>query len=392
MGDKFTVTTRNSWGSRIANSFTGMLFGFLLIPLAIWGLWWNEGLPDLSVYAKESVEIDSKSVDAAFDGKFVSFTGRITSEETVGDPPYFEPGPYISVSRSTEMYAWVEQTETSEDVDTVGGGSTTTTTYTYRKEWTSNPADSGSFKYPDGHENPQPQFASETFRVGTAMIEAYLVSPNSGVSIPTGNEITPKPGDLPAGFVKAGKYIYTRDGAQSSPQVGDERFSYTALKSGTTVTAIGSVNNGEFAPFLYDNEHEFFRVFVGTRADAIATLHTEYLMFLWIIRIVGIFGIFIGLQLLVAPIGRILSVVGIIGAAYEGITGFFNFFLALMLGITTIIISKIFHNIYVLAAIILIIIGVVVWYMRGRSNKMVTAGAGATPSTGDTDASPPKMT
>ena len=63
-----------------------------------------------------------------------------------------------------------------------------------------------------------------------------------------------------------------------------------------------------------------------------------------------------------------------------------------MLGITTIIISKIFHNIYVLAAIILIIIGVVVWYMRGRSNKMVTAGAGATPSTGDTDASPPKMT
>jgi hypothetical protein len=50
------------------------------------------------------------------------------------------------------MYAWKEQSESNEQKDTVGGGSTTTTTYTYTKEWTSSPADSSSFEYPDGHE------------------------------------------------------------------------------------------------------------------------------------------------------------------------------------------------------------------------------------------------
>lgn len=408
MSDQYTVTTRNSWGSRIRNSFSGILFGIILIPLALWGLWWNEGRPDLSEYAKESVAIDGSTVDTSVDGTFVSLTGKITSDEELGDAPYFLPGAYITLSRSTEMYAWVQKTETKEEVDNVGGGSTTTTTYTYTKEWTSSPADSSSFEYPSGHENPSKTIDNASFAVTEAKIDAYTLYPSAGVEMPGGSDVNGDSGELPAGYVKSGKYIFTRDGAQSSPQVGDERISYSALRAGTTVTALGSVTNGEFTSYMYKDKHEFFRVFVGTRNDALETLHTEFLIVLWLIRVFGILGIYIGLQMLVSPIARILEVLRIVGSAFEGIAGFINFFVALTMGISTIIISKIFHNIYILAFLAIVLIAGVIWYLRKRSAAQTAAtpvaaaavagNGGTTPvvsdaaTNTDVDNSPPKMT
>ena len=43
MSDSFTEITRQGWLSRIGESFKGILFGIIVIPLCLILLWWNEG-------------------------------------------------------------------------------------------------------------------------------------------------------------------------------------------------------------------------------------------------------------------------------------------------------------------------------------------------------------
>jgi len=364
--DSVTVTTRQNWFSRVANSFVGMLFGLVLIPIAIWGLWSNEGVPDLSKIADDSVEINSATVDPSMNGTFVSITGPIVSESSVSDPPFIESGAYIKLTRRTEIYAWYEERQSSETVDAVGGGSTTETTYTYNTKWMSTPEDSTRFEYPAGHQNPAKTLSDATFVVDSASIGAYTIDVTQGVEMPSGATITPPDDELPAGYRVAGTYIYTNGGAESAPRVGDERLSYTALASDTTVTAFGSVQDGTFAPYRH-SEHTFFEVMEGTRSEALEAMHNSYVLFLWIIRVVGILGIYIGLQLLAGPISRLLSLIGIVGSVFDGISGFFNAVLALLIGVTTIIISMIFHNIILMIILLLALIGFAVWYLRSRS-------------------------
>lgn len=398
MADQFTKVTRNSWGSRIAGSFGGVVFGIILIPLCIWGLWNNEGTKDLSELAKLSVVVSSDSVDASKDGVFASVSGKLVSEEQIGDDPFMVPGAYITLDRNTEMYAWKETTSSKEVKDTVGGGSTTTTTYSYSKEWTSSPANSGSFENPAGHENPTKSIDGASYVVSAATIGAYSINPAT-ISLPGGDQIDVKPADGIEGFFKNGRFLYNREGANSAPQVGDMRVSFSALKSDVSVTAMGKLNSGAIESHTDESFTEgsrtLYRVFLGSRDDAIAQLRFEYVVWIWAIRILGILGLWIGLGLLVGPIVKILDVVGVIGSVADGIMGFVNFFVALTIGGTTIIVSMLFHNIYFLILIIALIIAGVVYFLRGRSVKALAAGlvpAAATPATGDNaNNSPPKM-
>jgi hypothetical protein len=257
-----------------------------------------------------------------------SVSGKLVSDEQIGDDPYMVPGAYITLDRSAEMYAWKETERVPRNQDTVGGGSTTTTTYTYSKEWTSSPADSGSFNHPAGHENPAKTIDDASYKVSAATIGAYSIDPQT-ITLPGGDKIDVKPADGIQGFFKSGRYLYNRDGANSAPQVGDMRISFTALKSGVSVTG-WKLNAGAIESYtdesITEGKRTLYRVFIGTRDDAIATLHFEYVLWIWIFRILGIFGLWLGLGLLVDPIVKILDVVGVAGSIADGIMGFVNFF------------------------------------------------------------------
>ncbi|MFZ9858058.1 MAG: TMEM43 family protein [Roseiflexaceae bacterium] len=388
MSNSYTQTTRNSWGSRITNSFVGVLFGLILIPFSIWGLWWNEGQPDLSVLAQASIAVDASQINLNTEGQFVAATGILDSDSTLADEPWMQSGDFISLQRRVEMYAWEESSSTTETEDTFGGGSTTSTTYTYNKTWTESPANSSSFEYPEGHENPTKPLNNLDQSVENATIGVYGIAARQ-ITLPGGDRTTPKPGTLPDGYVLQGEYIYNRSGAANSPQVGDIRISFNALPRGITVTALGQQQNNQIIRHEVDKQ-EFYRVFIGTRDQAIETLHTEYLLRIWLIRVFGILGIFIGLNLIVGPIGRIFGVIGILGNAVDGIFGIINAILSITIGMAVIIISQIFHNIWLLLITIALIVAGVVYYLRNRSKKLATnpSNTDATP----TDSSPPQMT
>jgi hypothetical protein len=296
------------------------------------------------------------------------------------------------------MYAWKETSSSKEVKDTVGGGSTTTTTYTYSKEWTSSPATSSSFEHPEGHDNPTKSIDDASYKVSAATIGAYTINPAT-IELPGGDKVDVKPADGIQGFFKSGRYLYNRDGANSAPQVGDMRISFTALKSGVSVTALGKLNAGAIESYtdesFTEGQRTLYRVFLGTRDDAIATLHFEYVLWIWVFRILGILGLWIGLGLLVDPIVKLLDVVGVVGSVADGIMGFVNFFVALAVGGTTIIIGMLFHNIYFLILVIALIIAGVVYYLRTHSIKALASGlipSAATPAASDSNNTPPKMT
>ncbi len=394
MGNQFTKVTRNSWGSRLSNSVTGVIIGLFLIPFSLWGLWVNEGTKDLSVLAKESVVVPADSVDDSKNGVFASVSGKLTTEEEIGDDPFQVPGKYVALYRVAEMYAWKEKSESTEEKDTVGGGSTTTTTYTYSKEWTTMPADSSSFEYPDGHENPSMSVEQAEFRATAAKVGEYNVDPQT-ITLPGAKQIDAHPVENIEGFVKKGRYLYNRDGASSAPQIGDIRVSHEAIKSGLSVTVMGMIQDGSIVSFTKD-DMTLYRIFEGTRQDAIDQLHLEYVIWVWVIRILGILGLRIGLGLLVDPIVKVLDVVGVVGSVAEGVMGIVNSLLAIVIGGVTILVSMLLHNIYVLILLVVLIVGGAVYYLRNRSLKSIAAGLIGKPdaapaAAGDTDTSPPKM-
>ena len=392
MSNKVVRVTRQNWGQRVSNSFGGLVFGLILLPAAMIGLWMGEGMRDLSKIAATAVQVDANQALTAKDGDFVSATGTLSSNAQIGDAPYMADGDYVSLNRVVEMYAWTQKSDSTTTEDTVGGGSTTTTTYTYSKQWVENPADSTTFEEPAGHENPTKVIESTTITADYATVGNYEVNPQS-VQLPGGDKIGQNPVELPEGYAVKGEYIFSSDAAATSPLVGDLRISYTALPTGKTVTVFGSQQGNSVVSATVDGA-EFFRMFIGTHTEALATMHTEYVVLIWIIRILGTFGIFMGLQLIVQPLARILGVIGILGNAVEGITGFFNALIALVLGSTIIIVSQIAHNIYLLIATLLLVGGGIYLYMRKRNGTgTVAASASPAATNSDTgvDTSPPKM-
>jgi hypothetical protein len=372
MPDTHTVVTRNTWGSRIRKSSDNALIGLVLIPFCLWWLWTNEGRPDLSEIAKVSVAVAGNTIDASNDGLFVSLSGTLVSTEQLGDEPYMMPNKYIALTRTSEMYAWNETTSTTETVDEVGGGSTTTTTYTYDTGWTTSPQSSSSFEFAAGHENPSKSIESAYLTVSEAHVGAYQIDPTT-ITLPEGQAVAIQPDARIAdyGYVQNGGFLY--NGSPSSPQVGDIRLSYAALPNAIAVTVLGKINDGTIDPYTDKIDPQFsrtmYRVFLGSRDDAIALLHNEYVYEIWFNRILGVVGLWIALGLLTDPIIKILDVVKVVGSVAEAIMRTVNAIVAIAVGGATIIISMVFHNVYLLIVVIgCILIGALV-YLRSRFGK-----------------------
>jgi hypothetical protein len=115
----------------------------------------------------------------------VAVTGALATSETVGDPMFLNAGSYVTVSRSTEMFAWIEDSS-SETRTNAGGSTTTTTTYSYRRDWTSSPSSTASFH--NGGEscardnggqrcaNPDLSVPSESFSVANVQVGAWNIA------------------------------------------------------------------------------------------------------------------------------------------------------------------------------------------------------------------------
>ena len=398
MPDQFTQTITTSYGSRIVNSFKGIVFGIILLVASFGILYWNEGRVDLSAIAKNAISVDSAVVnsDQTLQGKLVSTTGNLITDETLGDNLYLNPGKYIALKRNVEMYAWVEKESNSSHTN-VGGSETTTANYTYVKEWTDSPKSESSFKSPEGHQNPEMTLSDSSPTVTNAKLGIYSVDPKSlslhgfeEVSLNKDNTILDKNTTLEDNHV----YIkFSKDSSYANPIVGDMRISYQAVNSGITGTVFGNLSGDSIVPHIGDKNTTLYEFTTGSKEEGIATMHSEYETMLWILRALGFVLMFIGFTMLFGPISILLDFFPVFGSISRGLIGLLSFVISLVLSIVTILVSMILHSFVAVITALIIVVGLIVFVFfrikKGKQSNQNTSSISTSPSTPVPPVTPP---
>ncbi|MEZ4864441.1 MAG: TMEM43 family protein [Caldilineaceae bacterium] len=371
MSTTYREVTHTSYFRRILNSFVGALIGLLLFFGSFIVIWWNEGRTNLALVAAESIPVSAATVDGANQGKFLAVTGDLVATENVGDPPYLQPGPYLQLRREVEMFAWVEETKSTERTK-VGGGSETVTEYSYVQKWTDAPNNSADFKQPEGHANPTLSIPKSILRAPGAQLGAYAIDLNQ-LTMPGGSELplTPQNVGADAGGKVEGNYLFLGQGALNSPQIGDIRISYLALTSPAAVTVFGDQQGGQLTPHLYDKGSTFFRALAGDRNSAISQLQTEHTITTWVLRGVAFLMLWIGLMMVLNPLATLAGILPILESITGFVTGLVAFIVALVIWAVATLISVVLHNIWLALIAALLVVGVIVYLMRRRqANKL----------------------
>lgn len=358
-----TEVTKTGYFSRIGNSFKGIVFGLILFIGAFAVLYNAEGRVDKSEIAKTAITIDANQVDASANGKLVTFTGDLTSSETIGDT-FIEPGDYIALYRHVEVYAWQESSQ-SETKTNVGGSQTTTTTYSYSQDWTSNPTPASNFSAPDApSSNASLTLEPADLYVDEAKVGVYKINPES-ISLPTTRDLILNKDivNQTEGFrLMDPKYMFKGKGSMSSPQIGDLRISYTMVPANQEVSAFGKLNGDRLDPFIGEENTQLYMLSSGTSDQAVASLAKAHSTMGWVWRLVGFLMMWFGLGMILAPISVLLDVLPFLGSISRGAVSLATFLVSLMLTIITIIIAKILHSFIavlglgILATIILVVI------------------------------------
>lgn len=355
--------------------------GVLLFLGSFGLLFWNEGRVDVSLIAKDAIQIDATQQNAGDEGKLVAASGHVTADAPLGDGMFLKPGKYLEVKRTAEMYAWTEEKD-EKTTKNVGGSETTETTYTYKKDWTDSPDKSSDFQHPEGHENPVPSIENDTVTADVMHVGNYALT--KSLELPSGDKVSLTADNTTVtsstGAVLANQsYIFiasTTSSSMSSPQVGDMRISYDGVPADQQLVVFGQLQGSNLQPFAAKGE-TLYRAFVGTKDTAVADLHGEYTMLTWILRLVGFLMMWIGLSMFLEPISTILDILPIAGSLGRGLTGGVAFVISLVLTAITVIVSMILHSVVaiIIALVIAIAAGIMIMKQRQKTSATPTPTA-----------------
>ena len=184
-------------------------------------------------------------------------------------------------------------------------------------------------------------------------------------------------------LAEGGKYLFIAKVAGSSlnaPAVGDMRISYSVLYPGKDGTVFGKLEGSNISPYFDEKNNKLYRVFSGTRDEAIAQMHDEYTMMLWIFRAVGFLMMWIGLAALFGPISVLLDFLPVFGQISRALIGGIAFIVSLVLSGVTILVSMLLHNVVALVISIVVVVGVIIGVMIMIKKKKASGSGPAAPA------------
>jgi hypothetical protein len=352
----YSEVSSQSWFGRLGRSFSGILFGLLLILVAIGLLTWNEGravkrAKALKEGAGQVVEIAAAPVDAANEGRLVHLSGQADTKAQLTDPAFGVSGRFLKLRRQVEMYQWREQSR-SETREKFGGGTETVTTYSYDKGWESGLIDSTRFKQPGGHSNPSrlPYEAStqvaSPISLGDFQLSSSLIAEIDDeerlpliLSGEPGGSLT-----LPTGAQLSGNEVYL--GANpSAPQVGDTRIWFSVVRP-QTVSIISVQRGNSFEPYQASNGNQVELLELGQQSaqQMFAAAQDRNRFLTWGLRVAGFVLMFFGFRLLFGTLRIVAAVVPTLGRLVGGAIGLVAGLLALILSLITIAIAWVFYR------------------------------------------------
>ncbi len=277
---------------------------------------------------------DIGTIDPQFDGKLVHATGMTATLDSLIDPDFGIGVTGVKLVRKVEYYQWVEKSK-STTKDKVGGSQETTTTYTYEKKWVSSPVNSEEFHDPKYQGANRIKIAVDDLRQTAENVTfgAYRLSKSQIASI-SGEQpyvfsesdterITDElfKGECQADTtlsVKIQNNVVSFGRKSGTPEVGDVRVTFTKVLP-CEVSLMAQVSGDTFVPFTAKNGKSFDVLQTGVQsADQMYEgQHSANKMWLWILRILGIFlvigglkGIFGFLETLAKVVPFIANIIG----------------------------------------------------------------------------------
>ncbi len=392
MSDKYTVTTRQSWGSRLGNSIKGIGIGLLLFIVGCPVLWWNEGravttAKALKEGASAVVSVPSDSVNPANDGDLVHTTGMALTDETLSDPDFPQvQAKALGLKRDVEIFQWQQETQTKEKKN-VGGSTEKETTYSYKKVWASSLIDSSGFHQPAGHENPSVVlYASFAMNASDATLGAFSLPQNLIEQVPVSEPLpVPAPpaetgteeaaaSDAPR--VTGGQFYLGDD--PNNPAIGDVRIKYFHAPE-QEVSVIARQQGNTFAGYQTSGgKRTLLMLKTGSHSadEMFAAAQSANRTLTWVLRVVGYLMMLVGLRLVLGPVGVLGDVVpffgnilrmgtGLISLAVSGVCAF------IVVGMAWIYYRPLLGVVFLLLAAVI----VVAVFMAARKRAKVPAAA-----------------
>jgi hypothetical protein len=366
MPESYTEVTKRSWFSRLSGAFKGILFGFVLIGIALWVLFSNEGravrrAKALTEGAGTVVSVSSERVDPANEGKLLHTSGLATTTGLLRDTTFGVAAAAIHLERKVEMFQWLERSESSTEKK-LGGGTETTTNYSYEKGWSSSLSRSGSFKVPRGHENPT-SFPYEASKLSApeVVLGAFRLSPGLARSMSRSERLPVESlsnlaGDLrwSAKLHDGGIYVGRSPG---SPEIGDLRVKFEVVRPATVSIVAGQSGNFLSAKSMSNGGNIQLLQYGVVPADSMfqAAEKSNRLMS-WILRFLGFIIMVFGFKRLLLPLSVAADVVPAFGRLVGAAAGFVAWFLAAGLSLVTIALAWLYHR-PLLAVVLLLVAG-----------------------------------
>lgn len=371
MPDRFVETSSQGFLSRFTQSLAGLVIGPLLVIGAMVLLWWNEGravqaIVGLKDAASQVVEVEASGPSPVNANKLVHVVGPATAQSPMQDADVgIVFTDQVGVARTAEMYQWKEDKK-QETQDNLGGGTTTTTTYDYARVWSDDPINSSSFRYPEGHQNPEMPFRSKRFAASDAKLGGWKLDADTLARIDYARTLTP---DAPAGWTRSGENYYRGDPA--APKVGDMRVRYVGLPSGTTISVLAMQSGDGFSVFTTKNGYQIELAAVGNHSAAalIEGKRKAEALLTWILRGVGALVMFIGFAFFLAPLSTFASVIPLLGRIVGGAVALVALAIAIPLSILVIAAAWLAYRPILSAGLVLLALAVGYGLWRWRKSR-----------------------
>lgn len=342
-----------SFFSRIMNSIGGVFIGLLLIPVSFSVL----GYSSCRERASEALQ-DAVPFEQTVAGKATYATGKILANP-IGDAPFVKPGPYLTLSRSVQIFAWKQTSEKDGDK----------TIYDCTTQWTSSPETNiGSKKGCRGKYNPGKRTrennnraairlnaSAKTFSVGSEV--DFYGMPSADIS---GNNVS--------GLTEADGYYYLTSQCANSAKVGCERISYsgTGYDPQGEYTVIGTAQTGRFQPYVSKKDNKYLALGAGGFSDTLESIRSADLTWtigLFVLSVALLGG---GLSMIVGPLLSLIEYIPFIGGFGAGLIRVIFFIVAAVVMAITYVFLRYW---YIVLILFLILVAVVAYIAMSRRKK-----------------------
>ncbi|HEV7670329.1 MAG TPA: TMEM43 family protein [Thermoanaerobaculia bacterium] len=387
MANSVTVTSSQSWGSRLGESIKSVLFGLVLFVAAFPVLFWNESRSvrtarSLSEGLGAVVDVQPDSVVPGNEGKLVHVSGAVDSGEELSDEEWNVTAKAVKLIRTVEMYQWKEE-EKSESRKKLGGGTETVKTYTYSKEWSDDLIDSSQFQETAGHKNPgafpveSQTLVADPVKVGAfTLSEEQLGQLTNATDLKVDAAAAEQLPDEVRDKVKVAEGRYYMAANPATPVVGDARISFSTVNP-SQVSLVGVQTGETFAPYQAKAGDAVLLVEEGmqTAAQMFKTAQGKNAVLTWILRAVGFFMFFLGTFLIFRPLAVFADVLPLFGTMLGAGIGLFAFLISVVLSSLTIAVAWIFVRPVLGILLLVLAAGAAFWLIkRGRAKKAQRAG------------------